>query len=534
MNNNSLYYLKEDIYFEPLNNHWYAYPYVLAPATAARHMVHTHRRLMNSFVKNYKLHIIGASQAGTAGSEFLDCDESQISEIKLLVEQIDTEHGQIVAFSAAIDDLNKLLKAHVSGESIEHLYQQIPVPLQGLVELTMDLDHNPGYRFFESLLYKSEFYKPSMQSLRFGSLEKVAQRPFVLSTPRLADDDHLHIAVDFNDDIMDTLSRARLEPLSGGTIKALFEGYPLRGGLAVEALFTEHPPQSTHQPVTEGIRFSYIGHAGFLLETAEVAILIDPVIASRDDANGKGILSFSDLPPKIDYLCITHGHLDHANIESLLQLRHKTDKVLLPRNNGGSLADPSLKLMLKTLNFNVLEMDDMDVLDIAGGQLISIPFLGEHGDLNVRSKTAWHFKLLGKSIFVGADSSNLDPNMYQRIYQQIKPVDIMAIGMECVGAPYTWIYGALYSRTVGRKIRESRRLNGSGFEQAINIVNVFKPDEVYLYALGLEPWYRYFMGIEYDENSEQLKQTSQMVAECTTRGLVVEKLYGQKVMQYSR
>jgi len=525
-------YLREDVYFEPLLNHWYAWPYLISPVSGARHIVNTHRRIMQSFVNNAKLHIMAAKQPGMAGGEFLDCSEEQIPDIKALIQKIDTQHSDLVELSDAVKTLDELLRTHTSGESVEHLYEQVPDPLKGFVEIFMDMEHNASFRLIESLLYKSRYYKTSLQGLSFGLLSNVKERPFVLSTPRLPDEKHLQIHADFNAPIVDKIFKAREFGISRSEIVSLFDEFEILGGLSYEDLFTHERPEYHHEPVMEGkVSLKYLGHAGFMIETSEVAILVDPVIASRGSDNKDEVISFSQLPPKIDYICITHNHQDHMNLETLLQLRYKTDKVVVPRNNCGTLADPSLKLLLKQFHFDVIEVDDMEEIACPDGKIISIPFLGEHGDLNVRSKTAWFVELHGKTIFVGADSSNLDPNMYRHIKNEIGHVDIMAIGMECVGAPFTWLYGALYTKLVSKKIRESRRLNGSDFKQGYDIAQILKPNRIFLYALGMEPWYKYFMGIDYSEDSRQIIETQKMLDACKGENIPIERLYGRMEME---
>lgn len=530
-NDDGKLYLREDVYFEPLLNQWYAWPYLLPPVTGARHIVNTHRRIMSSFIKNAKLHVMAVAQPGMAGSEFLDCAEDRVSDIKALVERIDLEHADLVVLSDSVRELDELLRAHTSGESIEYLYERVPAPLRGYVEIFMDLEHHPSYRLLESLLYKSRHYKRSLQSVSFGLLDTVGQRPFVLSTPRLPEANNLQLKIDYNDPILDAVFRARALPLAAAEVDALFAGRETLGGVHYRDLFTAAPPAQRHVPVRDGVRLQYLGHAGFLLETADVAIIVDPVIASRGESFSDEVISFSQLPERIDYICITHNHQDHANIESLLQLRHKTSKILVPKNNGGSLTDPSLRLLLKQFGFDAIEMDDMDEVQVPGGRIVSVPFLGEHGDLNVRSKAAWFFELLGKRVFLGADSSNLDPTMYHHIADYLGEVDVMAIGMECVGAPYTWLYGALHTKLVSKKIKESRRLNGSNFEQAHKIAEIFKPSRVFLYALGMEPWYKYFMGLDYDENSAQIIETEKMLLACSGNNIPAERLYGKMTME---
>ncbi|MCF2856177.1 MBL fold metallo-hydrolase [Pseudoalteromonas sp. SMS1] len=528
MTNEKKFYLREDVYFEPLWCQWYAWPYLLPPVTGARHMVNTHRRIMKSFIKNYKLHIMAVKQPGMAGAEFLDCTEEQVDDIKKLVDKIDNEYSDMVELADAVREVDELCRNHTSGESTDALYEQVPGPLQGYVEFFMDMEHNASYRLLESLLYRSQYYKPELQSVSFGLLDKVGERPFVLSTPRLPDDNHIQFKVGYADPMLDTLFAARMTPLSQAEVEALFAGRETAGGVHYSELFTEKAPEHVYEP-TDKVRMEYIGHAGFMIDTPEVTVLIDPVIASRGEQNADEVISFTQLPDKIDYICITHSHQDHANLESLLQLRHKTDTILVPKNNGGQLPDPSLKMLLQQFNFKVIELDDLDEIPVPGGKIVSVPFLGEHGDLNVRSKAAWFLELEGKKLFFGADSSNLDPHMYEHISKVLGKIDVMAIGMECVGAPYTWLYGALHTKMVSKKIKESRRLNGSDSVQAFNIAKIFDPDKIFLYALGLEPWYKYFMGLDYDENSVQLIETDKMIDLCKEHlGVETERLYGKR------
>jgi L-ascorbate metabolism protein UlaG (beta-lactamase superfamily) len=394
----------------------------------------------------------------------------------------------------------------------------------------MDLYHQPSYRLIEGLLYRSSYYDEGLQSISFGLLSDVASRPFVLSTPRFADDNHLHVRLPFRSEWLDRLFRTRTTPVSLNEIDALFAGLELQGGLSPRDLFTTAAPASSHSAVVSGVRVQYMGHAGFLIESAECSILVDPVLANRTAENADKTYAHADLPETIDYLCITHNHADHINLESLLQIRHKVGKVLVPKNNGGTLADPSLRLLLKQLGFDVMEVDDVDEIAVQSGRIISIPFLGEHGDLNIRSKSAWFFELHGKKIYAGADSSNLEPRMYGFLHRITGDLDVLAIGMECVGAPYTWLYGALTTEAIPKNIRESRRLNGSDFAKAALMAESFRPRHMLIYALGMEPWYGYFMGLQYSDDSEQIIQSSKMVEYCRNINLPVERLCGKYVL----
>jgi L-ascorbate metabolism protein UlaG (beta-lactamase superfamily) len=524
-------YLREDAYFEPLFNGWYAWPYLIPPVQAARHTVNTHMRLMKSFLNNHELHIMAVKQKGMAGGEFLNCSEEQIADIGELLRRTSEAHNDLVEMCEAVTALDELLRNHTSGESIDYLYPLVPAPLKGLVEIVMDLEHRASYRLIEPLIYLTSYYKPELQTLSFGLLSRVKERPFVLSTPRLPDANHLRVHAHFTSGLVDEVFRSRETPIPSPRLDELFSGCAMEGGLTYHDIFTSEPPKHVYRPVVDGLRLQYTGHAGFLVETRDVSVLIDPVIANRRADYADNVISYSNLPPKIDYICLTHNHQDHVNLESLLQLRYKTRQVIVPKNNGGTLSDPSLRLMLKQLGFDVTEVDEFQEIPVFGGRIVSVPFLGEHGDLNIRSKTGWYLDLFRKKIYIGADSSNPDSALFQRLGAAFGSVDILAIGMECVGAPYTWLYGALHSKVVSRAIKNSRRLNGSDAVQAFGMVQALRAKQVYIYALGMEPWYTYFMGLEYDQNARQLGEANTLIENCRKVGVSAEILFGKKTLE---
>jgi hypothetical protein len=110
----------------------------------------------------------------------------------------------------------------------------------------------------------------------------------------------------------------------------------------------------------------------------------------------------------------------------------------------------------------------------------------------------------------------------------LSTVDVLAIGMECVGAPYTWLYGSLNKKHVSENIKNSRRLNGANAAQAYHMVDTFKAKQVYLYSIGMEPWYKYFMGVDYNDDSDQIVQSNKMIEYCEARNIPCERLVGKK------
>jgi hypothetical protein len=69
-----------------------------------------------------------------------------------------------------------------------------------------------------------------------------------------------------------------------------------------------------------------------------------------------------------------------------------------------------------------------------------------------------------------ADSCNVEPPLYQHIWREFGEVRALFVEMECDGAPLGWLYGPLLSRRLERVQDGSRRLSGSNYAQAINII----------------------------------------------------------------
>ncbi|HWW75646.1 MAG TPA: hypothetical protein VNZ44_09630, partial [Pyrinomonadaceae bacterium] len=201
----------------------------------------------------------------------------------------------------------------------------------------------------------------------------------------------------------------------------------------------------------------------------------------------------------------------------------------VPKNNGGGLADPSLKLVLQNIGFkHVAEIDEMESLPVEGGEIVGLPFLGEHADLNIRTKLAHLVRLQGRTILCAADSNNLESRLYEHIHRLIGDIDLLFLGMECDGGPLSWLYGPLLTKPIGRKHDQSRRLNGSNYERGAEIVNLLNPQQVYVYAMGQEPWLTYLTSIQYTEESRPIVDSNRLVAECLSRGKNSERLYGRK------
>ena len=100
--------------------------------------------------------------------------------------------------------------------------------------------------------------------------------------------------------------------------------------------------------------------------------------------------------------------------------------------------------------------------------------------------------------------------------------------MEYDGAPLSWMYGQLLTKPLDRKADLSRRLSGSDYERAIGIVDELNPKNIYVYAMGQEPWLGYVTAIQYTDQSKPIVESNRLLEECGRRGIRSERLFGWK------
>ncbi|ATB34387.1 MBL fold metallo-hydrolase [Melittangium boletus] len=517
-------YLKQNVALEPLYNQWYAWWYLLSPATAPLYVAN-HVKILESFVANPAIHVAALKNPALAGGPYIHHGVERVGEVKALLERTRKEQADSLQFAQAIGEVDKLLST-ANGFSLEELYKKVPDILRGYVELTYDLNNRASARFFESLLYRGPHFKESSQSVSLRLLEGDA-RPYVFSTPRLDSDPHtLHIHRPFRHEALDALFALRHTP---GPVEPVRDALGLQGKDAelFSTFFTDKPPAPAPRYDGDGVRVRYFGHACVLIETRDVSILTDPVV-SYDFPNDLPRYTHADLPEKIDYVLITHGHADHLMLETLIPLRKRIGTIVVPASNGGALADPSLKLMLKAVGFpNVVALAELESLPIPDGALTGIPFIGEHADLNIQAKLAHLVQLKGRSMLMAADSNALEPRLYDHVQAAVGDIDVLFLGMESEGGPLSWMYGPLLPAPLPRKMDQSRRLNGSNAERAIDIVRRINPKQVHIYAMGREPWMGHIMAMGYHENAPQLIEARKLLAWCQERNITASMPYVQ-------
>ncbi|MDI9339726.1 MAG: MBL fold metallo-hydrolase [Sediminibacterium sp.] len=528
----SNYYLKPNLVIEPLVDRWYAWPHLISPATSAMNITGRHLKIMNSYIQSPQIHEAAVKNPKMRGGPFMDYTRTRSEEIKALRDDTVKRKHSIIEFSEAIKELDKLLAAEAKGYSMEDLYEKVPDILKGYVELVYDLNNHPSFRFFEALLYDSEYYDKTSQSIALW-ITNNDERAFCLSTPKLDEPDILHLEIPFDHPGIDFISKMKRDPGSIDEAAEILGIKPEQREL-FNTFFTKQPHPVYDRYTGDKVRMRYFGHACILIETKDISILVDPVISYYGYESSVSHFSDVHLPDVIDYVLITHNHQDHILFETLLPLRHKIKNIVVPRTNAGSLQDPNLKLMFNSIGFNnIVEVSEMEKIEFANCCITGLPFTGEHSDINIMAKACFHVDI-GKFTFLFvADSRILERNLYKHIHKKIGGVDVIFLGMECEGAPLSWLYGPLLTENIPRDKDQTRRLSGSDFKKGMDLIDIFNPAEAYVYAMGQEPWLEFISSIKYTPESHPIVQSNMLVEECTKRGIIAERLFGEKELYYS-
>jgi L-ascorbate metabolism protein UlaG (beta-lactamase superfamily) len=516
-------FLRPDAIIEPLVDGFYGWMHTVAPVQAAMNLAHVQVPLLESYLQSPQVHISACRNPELRGGFFVNIEESRSGELRELLAGIKRDRAEMLNFAEAVAEAEELVRNSATGFDLTPLYPKLPPALAGLVEIAYDTSNQPALRFIEPLVYESSVYDEGRQSVQL-SLETGVERPFILSTPRLSSPDVLDLRIPFRHPGLEELFRSRVH---GSTLSRLRELLELddEQAAALSRLLAAEPELSADRHIDSGTRIRYFNHACLVMQTPEAAIITDPWVSADTSATDR--FTYRDLPDHIDLALITHGHQDHIVLETLLALRGRIGAVVVPRSSRGNMADPSLELYLSHLGLPVVEVDDFAEVEFPGGTVIATPFLGEHADLDIRAKSTYCVRLGGRTIFVGADSSGIDPGLYRYMRGRAGQVDMAFLGMECAGAPLTWLYQGLFTKPVTKRMSDSRTLSGSNAEQAAGIMTELRANEAYVYAMGEESWLGHVMATTYNEDSYQLKQVAEFMTWCADHGVKSDHLLGQ-------
>lgn len=527
MGQETLYRLADSTVVEPLIGQWSAWPTLVSPVPAALHLSSFQLFALTSYLEDPAAHLRASRDPELIGGPFVDIAPDRAEEVRALLSATTEQRAADIKLARAVREFHNRVVEEARGQNLETFYRETPDELRGFVELVYDYYHRPTVRFIEPLLYESEHYRRELQSLRLWRLERDDSRPFFMSTPRLLDEGQIDWPLPFDDPRVDELFALDARPRGLAEVRELLG----LGGADEEGLLPllsseESGPAPAWESDTPRVR--YFGHACVLVEWRGVSVLTDPFVGAVPAAGGMERLTYKDLPAKIDYALVTHNHQDHFALETLLRLRHRIGHLVVPRNQGMLYGDISLKLLARRLGFpRVVEMDALDSVELPGGEIVAVPFLGEHGDL-AHSKAGYVIRAGRVRMLVGADSDCLEREVYARLRRTLGEIDTVFLGTESVGAPLSWGAGSFFPHRLPRAVEQTRRYHGSDAQSALEIVRTVGAKRIYNYAMGIEPWVEHLLGLGMKEDSPQYLESEKLLAHARRCGmLAAERLSGK-------
>jgi L-ascorbate metabolism protein UlaG (beta-lactamase superfamily) len=520
---NDLVFLSPQTKLEPLVCRWYAWPHLISPAQLALHIEYRLLPLLRSFAANPSVHVSANSDPAMYGGPFMSLSEDDVAAVQALIEDTATSCADLIVLAKDLRATASALEEKANGFSLNDFYANLPASLQGIVEYLYDANSHASIRLFEDLLYDEDLTGHTHEIMLQATGER--DRHFFMSTPRLATDDSLSFKMRFSDKRLDALASMRTRAGSFTEIARLFEVEANDMELFRSFFTASAPTAKPDRHYQSGdVRMRFFGHACVLFQTEGMSVLFDPFVGIEPGKDNR--LTLNDLPDFIDYVVLTHNHQDHFNPEMLIQLRHRIGRVVVPANNSGSVTDPSMRLALREIGFQKIDvLDPFDSIQLPEGEILSLPFTGEHADLNIYSKQAIALTLKGRKFMFLIDSDGRDTMLYQRLMRRIGPIDALFIGMECNGAPLNWLYEPLMNKSLNRRNNESRRLSGADAARAENILSEIKAPQVFVYAMGQDPWMKYIMGLEYEPDSIQLTESNAFIEKCNATGTSAGRLW---------
>jgi L-ascorbate metabolism protein UlaG (beta-lactamase superfamily) len=512
------YRLADSTTVEPLINQWGVWSDLIAPAPYSMHLRHYQIKTVSSYLENPQIHLKACRNPKLIGGPFVDIPAERADEVRALLDSMQGQQANL-ELAKSITEAYESLAREAKGQSLEPFYAKLPENLRGYTELVYDYYNHPILRLMEGPLYASPYYNKNAQSLRIFSTAHDNSRPFFLSTPHLLDEGEIDWQTPFESPEIDELFRLEFSPQPLDYIR---EVVGLSAGHEEKLL-----PLLSREPVTppdpwsgKRARIRYLGHACVLVEWNGISILTDPWVGVMPFNGGLERLTYRDLPEKIDFALITHAHHDHFVPETLLRLRHRIERLVVPKTYSLFYTDPSLKLLARRIGFkNVVEMDSLESLELPDGEIVAAPFLGEHADL-AHGKSAYVIRAGKERILFAADSNCLDTRLYEHLRRCLGDIETVFLGMECVGAPLSWLYGALLPSRIQHSLDNSRRTKGSDGEAALAMLEAVGGKRVYIYAMGNEPWLQYGMGLGLSEDSIQIREANKVIRKARDLGFI--------------
>ena len=190
------------------------------------------------------------------------------------------------------------------------------------------------------------------------------------------------------------------------------------------------PYADTPPPRVDGerMRFSFVGHASWLIQTAGLNILADPVWSQRASPfafagpkrhNDPGI-AFEKLP-EIDIVLVSHGHYDHLDVATLSRLTAAfSPRVITPLGNDLTMREADSAIKAEAFDWH-------DRVELGAGVAVTLVPTRHWSARGLfdRNKALWASFVLetpGGKIYIVGDSGYGDGSHFRRVREAHGPL----------------------------------------------------------------------------------------------------------------
>jgi L-ascorbate metabolism protein UlaG (beta-lactamase superfamily) len=178
------------------------------------------------------------------------------------------------------------------------------------------------------------------------------------------------------------------------------------------------------------VRFSFVGHASWLIQTGGLNILIDPVWSTRVSPvsfagpkrhNDPGIAF--DALPMIDVVLVSHGHYDHFDVPTLSKLAAKfAPRVITPLGNDTVMRDADAAIKAEGFDWK----DRVELGNRVAVTLVPTRHWSARGVFD-RNKTLWASFVLetpAGEIYIVCDSGYGDGTHFRKVAEAHGPLKL--------------------------------------------------------------------------------------------------------------
>src|SRR3546814_713612 len=188
----------------------------------------------------------------------------------------------------------------------------------------------------------------------------------------------------------------------------------------IREAMNKHPGRAPEMPLPvvfskspankEQTILTWFGHSTYLIQTAGLNLLVDPVFSSRASFSAylgpkaypmSADISLGDLPP-IDIVILTHDHYDHLDYRTIQRLRGHVKTFYAPLGVGSHLSYWGIP------DERITELDWWEEVELPGSiRLAATPARHFSGRGFIRNQTLWASYVLQAGdirLFLGGDS----------------------------------------------------------------------------------------------------------------------------------